>query len=925
MQRKRTARLLIGLIVILTVPLLGQGKKPLTFQDVMKFRAIQDPVLSDDGQWIAYAAVPDRGDGMAYVQSTSGQPAYSLERGSRPVISKDARWVALTVKPPFLELEKAQASKNKDAEPKQGLAVLATATGEWKRFDKVDKFALSDDSAWIALLHYRDETEKPKGEGEAAPKGKETVGGTLELVGLSKAGALEIPFVSLFAFSPDSRFLVYSVQQPAGAGNGVFCRDLQGDPAGATAIAQADGGRYSALVWSREGGHLAFLAAPKSDLEEGVAPAGLHLWHSGTKELKLAVSRGLQGWLAPLKNELRWTRDGRRIFFGQKPEQPAARKPDESAKKEEGADLYHIDEIVKKREGEVWHWNDPRIITQQKVLWPRAKDHTYRAVYHVDTGKLAPLADRDLPEVDISENPLRTLGSSDQPYLKEITWDGNYSDFYIVDLRDGSKKKIVSRLSGRPSLSPKGRYVAYYQSKHWHLFDCEAGSARNLTQSMPVSFADEDHDTPGAPGGYGVAGWTENDEAVLIYDKFDIWQFPTAPGAPAALTGGSGRQEARTFRVQALDPEKTSWSKGESALLLSYNDREKNHGYYYGHIGQRGVERALEEKKRFRFIQKAKTADAVLYTRESYDEFPDLWVSDSHFQSPQKLTRVNPQMDGFAWGEAELVAWNSIDGTPLQGVLLKPGNYEPGRRYPVIVYFYELSSQRMYEFNQPVVNHRPCFAFYTSNGYAVFLPDVRFEAGQPGLSATKCLVPGVQKLIDMGVADPKGIGLHGHSWGGYQTAFVITQTHIFSAAIAGAAVGNMTSAYSGIRWESGLARQMQYEKGQSRIGKTLWEAPQLYLENSPVFYADRIRTPLLIQHGDEDGAVSWYQGIELYLAMRRLGKDCIFLRYYGEPHHLQKYPNKLDYAIKMKEYFDHYLTGAPAPEWIAKGVSYQGK
>jgi dipeptidyl aminopeptidase/acylaminoacyl peptidase len=261
----------------------------------------------------------------------------------------------------------------------------------------------------------------------------------------------------------------------------------------------------------------------------------------------------------------------------------------------------------------------------------------------------------------------------------------------------------------------------------------------------------------------------------------------------------------------------------------------------------------------------------------------------------------------------------------MQGVLIKPGNYKPGERYPVLVYYYRFMSDRLYSFNQVKINHRPCFPFYAGNGYAVFLPDIRFDIGDPGYAATKCLVPGVQKLIDMGIADPDGIALHGHSWSGYQTAFVITQTNIFACAIAGAPVSNMTSAYSGIRLESGLARQMQYEQGQSRIGGSLWEYPERYIRNSPVFFADMIHTPLLIQFGDVDGAVPWQQGIELYLAMRRLEKDCVFLQYRGEPHHLGKYPNKLDYTLKFKEYLDHYCKGEPAPDWLSTGIPYTGK
>ena len=291
----------------------------------------------------------------------------------------------------------------------------------------------------------------------------------------------------------------------------------------------------------------------------------------------------------------------------------------------------------------------------------------------------------------------------------------------------------------------------------------------------------------------------------------------------------------------------------------------------------------------------------------------------------RKVTDVNPDISEYAWGTSELVEWRSIDGTKLQGVVIKPGNYEPGKRYPVLVYYYELFSQRLHEFNQPAVNHRPSFPVYASDGYVVFLPDVRFEIGRPGYSATKAVVPGVQHLIDIGLADPDAIALHGHSWSGYQTAHVVTQSNIFKTAIAGAPVGNMTSAYSGIRWGSGLARQFQYEQGQSRLSGSLWEARDEYIENSPVFFADRINTPLLLIHGDKDDAVPWYQSIELYLALRRLGKETVFLQYRDEPHHPQKYANKLDWAVKMKEWLDHYLKGAPAAPWISEGIPYSGR
>ena len=452
----------------------------------------------------------------------------------------------------------------------------------------------------------------------------------------------------------------------------------------------------------------------------------------------------------------------------------------------------------------------------------------------------------------------------------------------------------------------------------------QRGTTRNLTEGLEVPFENEDHDYPRPVASYGVADWIEGDRAVLIYDKFDLWSFPTDGGVALNLTGGKGRAHNRTYRILNLDPESESLAIDAKLILRSYHEVQKNFGFWQTKADREALTRLTEQDAMFRYVAKAEEADRLLYTRETFLEFPDLWISDLELGSPQRLSLANPQIDQFAWGTPELVEWTSSGGIPLQGVLIKPANYVSGQRYPVLVYFYRFMSQRLYSFNEPVVNHRPSLSTYASQGYAVFLPDVRFEIGRPGASAVKALVPGVQKLVDMGVADPNAIGLHGHSWSGYQTAHVITQTNLFTAAVAGAPVSNMTSAYSGIRLGSGLARQFQYEQTQSRIGASLDADLPKYIENSPVFHARHIETPLLIQFGDEDGAVPWEQGIELYLAMRRLDKDVIFLQYRGEPHHLKKYANKLDYSIKMMQFFDHHLKGKPAPDWMTEGVPYRG-
>jgi len=914
---------LITLSVVLTTGAQAEGRKALTYQDIMRFREIRTPAISQDGLWVAFGLQSGRGDGEVIVRNVRGDKRYTIARGSRPAFSRDAGWAAAIVRPGAVETAKAKKQK-----PKQGLALLNLGSGEVREFTEVQTFAFSEDSLWLAVHHFKPEEKKPAEKESAAkdPKPK-VVGSTLILMDLTPGEEIQIPHVLHYAFDRSSRFLAFVVADPEGRNNGLFHIRLSDEDWSRNTILQKERAHVSQLTWSETGSRLAFVAATLPTEGLGDQDASLWIWDGTGDKLVQAVTdkHAAEGWYFPEKNRLSWSKDGRRLFFGFKPVSLREKAPDPEKEIEEEADLFDVDLILSQSEVDVWHWDDPFINPQQKVMWKQVKDRTYPAVYHTDSRRVVALADEDMPRVQPGENPDVALGFMDAPYRKMVTWYGSVNDLYLVDLNRGTRTKVVSELEDRSSLSPGGRYVVYYQDKHWHLYDRRSQRTRTMTAGMDVPFYNEDHDYPSSVPSYGTAGWIEDDAGVLIYDKYDVWSFPARGGEPVNITGGRGRKEGYTFRVIRTDREKEIFKTGERLLFSVFHNHEKHWGFYSGPVGGGELTRLLEEKKKFRFLAKAEDADALLYTRESYAEFPDLWVSDSALASPRKVSDANPQMSKFAWGTAELVEWASVDGIPLQGVLIKPGNYQPGKRYPVIVYYYRFFSQRIYEFNQTVINHRPNFPFYASNGYAVFLPDIRFAVGLPGFSATKCLVPGVQKLIDMGVADPDAIGLHGHSWSGYQTAFVITQTDIFKCAVAGAPVSNMTSAYSGIRWASGMARQFQYEQSQSRIGASLWERRDLYIDNSPVFFADRINTPLLIIHGDEDGAVPWYQSIELYLAMRRLGKDCIFLQYRGEPHHPQKFPNKLDWFKKMKEYFDHYLKGEPGAEWITKGVEYRGK
>jgi len=907
-----------ALLIAVSITYNTQAQGVFTFEDVMQFKEIQTPAISADGKWLSYSVWPERGDGEARIESTDGRSKYVIERGTRPQISADSRWAVSFVQPPFIEAQNAGRNA-----PRQSLALLNLQNGEKELIESVRAFEFSNDGRWLRIDHFQ-----TKEITDLRHKNSH-LGTPITLVRLGSDDRLHQPFVNESAFDSTSRYFVYAVVDTSGNENSLNAVQLSAGSASSKQVIAAENGYYNNLTWDHKRSRLAFtVSVLDADNEYLPFDAFIVSWQAfnGEPQTLVRADDAEDGYRLRHRNNLTWTYDGKRLFYGVMDADMVAldekSAPEDSLTAE---NLYDLDRILNGVKGKVWHWDDPLIKTHEKQTWNSRKNHLFTSVYHLDEGRNVQLANKELPNVRVSHNTGSVLGSSNLPYRKLITWDGNYNDFYLIDLNTGETTQILEQQRFGAQLSPGGNFAAWFDGTDWVLMDSQSGNMRNLTTALDVPFADEENDRPQPSGSYGIAGWVEGERSVLIYDKYDIWQFDTSNGRSINLT--EGRSEQKIFRIRDLKQNRDVWGRNETLLLTMFHDRNKNHGFYEGRVGRSGVTRLHEEDERVTFVAKAENSDEILFRREKHDVYPNLWLSNnSRFRNTRQLTNLYEDLtERWAWGHAELVDWLDMDGRTVQGILYYPGNYEPGKKYPVFIYYYERFSQRLHEFIHPVTNHRPNIAQYTSDGYAVFLPDVWFDVPIPGYSATKSLVPGVQKLVEMGIADPKAIGLHGHSWSGYLTAQVITQTDIFAAAVAGAPVGNMTSAYSGIRWGTGLARQFQYEQTQSRLGVSMWENLSPYIENSPVFWADRINTPLLIQHGDADEAVPWYQAIELYLAMRRLGKDSVFLHYYNEPHHLRQFANRLDYAIKMKEYMDHYLKGTPAPKWITEGVPYLGE
>lgn len=915
----RTVRLILAL---LATTALVQAQKPLTLEDIMKFRSIDEAAINDSGNWLHYQINLDRGDGEYVFRSTRGSGRYTIANGNEGKVSPASDWGAAFVSLPAAKLEAMDKKARKDL--KKDAVLINLSDGQQVSFERIKDFDFSKDGAWVALLHHAPEAADKDKKKDKKDKGKDEVkGGKLILRKLASGHEITVEAVTNFAFSGKGGYIAYATRDPEGNRDGSLrLRHLAADHSREITLASGIQAVYPQLAFDEQDRHLAWLEGtvnPEGKLKH--RQHALVVWEA-KRNRTTAVPALAAGMFIPHFQKLRWSEDGERVFYGIKKETPAKPKPE----KKDSVDLYDFQSLLKDVELDVWHGDDNFIKTNARKRHKEKQKDTLACVYHVRDKRAVQLGTEAISEVKIGEQDNVLLAETNLPYAKSTTWRGPVSDYHVVDLKTGKTTLAVKEFEGygKAHLSPNGQFVVYYRDQHWWSYSVRSGKTTNLTAQLPTSFADKRYDYPGEPNGFPLGGWVENDSAVLVHDNNDVWSLPLGAGSAYMITGGDGLRRNMRYRVIEMDEDMRFYKKGDLVPLTAFSNREKFYAFYRSAIGETYVQRRMEDYKKYEFIAKAKNADVVIFSREDYNEFPDIWAADSDFNHPKRLTTENPQVGEMNWGSAELVTWYGVDGDEHHGALFKPAGYEEGKRYPVLVYYYRIFSNRLYEFNTMAVNHRPNFPYYTSNGYAVFLPDIHFDVENPGLAATKSLVPGVQKLVEMGIADPDAIGLHGHSWSGYQSAFVITQTDIFKAVVSGAPVSNMTSAYSGIRLKSGLARQFQYEAGQSRIGHSMWDRRDLYIENSPVFFADRINTPMVIMFGDEDDAVPFQQGIELYMAMRRLDKPVVMLQYHGEPHHLKKYANKLDYTIKMKEFFDHYLKGGPAPTWWTEGVPYEG-
>ncbi|MBO6576936.1 MAG: S9 family peptidase [Rhodothermales bacterium] len=905
---------LLGLLI--AQPTLSQERRALDHSDYQLWKSISDQRLSPDGRWAAWREAPDTvGDGLVHIARTDGSDSHIVARGDNPMFADG--YVAVLVHPPYDSTRQARIDGKKgQGLPEDSLAVVRLSDGSRSLFGPVRSYRVAEDGArHVAILLDTESETTRDSTAEDAPHDKQD-GRDLLLLDAASGETRTYASVIDYHLTADGAWLVYAAETKDGTGDGVFAVNTgSGD-----SFTLASGEGFFRQLTLSDDGQLAGFVSNSADFtaEQPEFSVFVSELPGEAESIVDGDSPALpDGWWISEHAGLDFSDSGNRLFFGAAP-RPEIEEED-SRPDDEKVDV------------DIWSWTDKDLMTVQLVNAQRERRRSYTMVYHREEGSLAQLADPLIRTVDDLEHGDGSvvIGTTNLPYMPDGSWDTpSHRDVYVIDVSDGSRTRVLEGIRSNPLPSPDGTHLAWWDGaeRTWKITSWSTQPQSTITTPVTVPegvrLDNVLHDSPMLPGSYGSPGWTDDGRWFLFNGQFDIWA-AQPNGRTWNVTGGAGAAQERRLRIVELDPDADTVDLAEPLLLSVFDYGDKSAGFARAEI--RGSTSTIRElvhaPARFSSIRKAPDADVLILSRESYTEFPDIWATGSRFEDWTRLSDANPQQSEYRWGTAELTHWTSADGEQLSGILYKPEGFNPSQQYPLMTYFYEKSSDGLHSYHTPapgrsVINR----SFYTSRGYVVFVPDIPYKDGYPGESAMNAVMPGVTGLIDQGFIDRDRVGVQGHSWGGYQIAYMVTRTNLFAAAEAGAPVANMFSAYGGIRWQTGLSRMFQYERTQSRIGGTIWEKPLRYIENSPLFWLDKVETPLLIMHNDADGHVPWYQGIELFVALRRLGKPAWLINYNNEPHWPLPYWKRMDWTMRMQQFFDHYLMDAPAPVWLNEGV-----
>lgn len=949
----------IIVLLLLSVVVVNAQKKPLDHSVYDSWKSINMSGEINNGKYLIYNITPQEGDATMVLYNIESNTTLEIERGTNGVINKSGEYLVYRIKPFFQETREAKIKKKRaDDMPKDTLAIMNLKSGEITKYSHLKSYKTPRELDFHLAFQQsekpapkkdvkKDETPEKTDQARPAPgagAGASSAGtSSLLVLDIRDLSIDTIKVVDSYFFNENGDRLAY-ITKPGKKDSlekrGIFIYSpikKSTEPV----LTGVEKSKYFSPTFTKKGDKLLFYAQLDT-IKEVEDKVDIYVYDMVGGEVEKMVPYNAKGitedWMIANTASLTINDDGRYLYFGTKPIPP---KKDTSLVDFETPRL------------DIWTWNEDYLPTVQLSNLSRMNRVSYLARIDMEGDrKVVQLEDEDFSRVSISERieQPKVLAQSDKPYRVRRQWDTNpIVDLYSLDLQTGERQLLYEGATiTAVSPSPYGNYYTWYDmvDKNWFIYNMTTGELKNLTADLPSTFWNEDTDTPTLPRPYSNVTWFHDEKAFVLGDRYDLWQFdPLDKNKPFVLTDGYGKQNKTKLGFNLMN---TPFSKrgyefedrflkwDEPMFFTTFNEVTRMRGYAYKDIKNKRAKitklveggfsygRVLMTDKFENPGKKAKKLSTPIYLfiKGNFENSNNLYITKDLFKTEQRLSDINPQQNDYIWGKVEMVDWKTADNIDAQGMLFTPENLDKSKKYPMLIYFYEKDSDGLYNYRSPAPSRSTInIPFFVSNGYVVFVPDIYYFDGHPGQSAMRSIMPGVDMLLDKySWIDGDNMAIQGQSWGGYQVAYMVTQTNRFKAAGAGAPVSNMTSAYGGIRWESGVTRQFQYEQGQSRIGVDLWEGFDLYIENSPLFFAPNVETPLLIMHNDKDGAVPWYQGIEYYTALRRLQKPVWMLQYNDEAHNLAERRNAKDLSIRLEQFFNHFLKGAPMPVWMKRGI-----
>lgn len=920
----------IGLVSFFTFLSLSQ-KPALSDKEYDIWNTLKNYKISDNGAWLYYEISPYRGDGKGVIMRTDSSQIKEIQRFVPSAFLGDAHFAIGLVKPQFDTLRKLELDKvKKEKWPKDSLLIYDLKKDSIVKIANIQDFKYAENGFWLAyrnqdksnmplpeaitkkknkrFLFFGTKTVKPTQPVKIESDGKVL---TLQLPGMHRK--IHIDYVAAYEFSDSAKYLAYVTHQKKNKKDAyvLHLRELENNTNVYTSKTFSNVGKMS---WDKSQNNFAFLASEDTNSNN----KHFSLYHINLlNELKFNILDSTKiahehGYIPSNFGPLTFAEDGNRLFFGLGP------KPNY-----EGKDSLTASEMVKL---DLWHWQDTKLQPRQLLSAKKDKNTNYLSFYDWDKDEIHQL-ENDTLKLRLNNKQTHVfLATNDEPFSIEQDHDYPWKrDEYLI-MPQGSfpltKPYALKKATSFSSiLSPDGAYAISYDDRKnkFNLLNISNLSESCLSCNLRTDWF-EDLNGQIYQAMPDVRFLWENDRThVWLLTETDIFRIDLKSSKALRLTEGLGNELNQSFNVVNWDKDSV-FIDPTRIWISGFSMKTKESNVYTYENGSLKLVKTIYAN--ISALQKAKNSDLVSYRISTVSTYPDLVFDNLDFKAPKQITNANPQQQDFNWANVELVKWKTKDAVELEGLLYTPENIDINGSYPMIVYYYELNSENIHRHWTPKPTASIVFPTeYCSGGYVIFIPDIRYKPGYPAQSAYDCIMSGTDYVLSKyKFIDSTRMGLQGQSWGGYQSAQLITMTTRYKAAMAGAPVSNMFSAYGGIRWSSGMSRQFQYEHSQSRIGATIWEKPELYTLNSPIFGLPKVKTPLMIMHNDNDGAVPWYQGIELFMGLRRLKKPVWLLNYNGDEHNLMNEAHRRDLSIKMRQFFDFYLNNGEMPKWMSEGI-----